>query len=113
MMPMRTEIDIVKFVGHITNITAVTSSRQPKNFYEVMRLSWTAPKLPSQPGAGFPLAYRIPREPSRLRATAWRRIKALGTIYLHNSVAALHDSWDNERALRTLRREIIELGGTA
>lgn len=59
------------------------------------------------------LAYRIPREPSRLRATVWRRIKALGAIYLHNSVAALPDLPSHERALRALRHEIIELGGTA
>jgi hypothetical protein len=59
------------------------------------------------------LAYRIPREPTRLRATVWRRIKAFGAVYLQNSAAALPDSTANERALRTLRREIIELGGTA
>lgn len=59
------------------------------------------------------LAYRIPREPTRLRATVWRRIKALGAVYLQNSVAALPDSTTHERALRSLRREILELGGTA
>jgi hypothetical protein len=59
------------------------------------------------------VAYRVPREPTRLRATAWRRIKALGAVYVQNSVAALPDSPANERALRSLRREIIALGGTA
>ena len=59
------------------------------------------------------LTYRIPREPTRLRATVWRRIKALGAVYLQNSVAALPDNPTNERALRSLRREIVELGGTA
>lgn len=59
------------------------------------------------------LAYRIPREPTRLRATVWRRIKGLGAVYLQNSVAALPDSRAHERALRSLRREILELGGTA
>ncbi|ORA78371.1 ChrB domain-containing protein [Mycobacterium malmoense] len=59
------------------------------------------------------LAYRIPREPTRLRATVWRRIKALGAVYLQNSVAALPDSAAAERAMRSLRREILELGGTA
>lgn len=59
------------------------------------------------------LAYRIPSEPSRLRATVWRRLKSLGAIYLQNSVAALPGSANNERALRTLRAEIGDLGGTA
>lgn len=59
------------------------------------------------------LAYRVPREPTRLRATVWRRIKALGAVYVQNSVAALPDSTASERAMRSLRREIVELGGTA
>jgi len=31
------------------------------------------------------LIYRVPSEPSRLRAAVWRRIKSLGAIYLQNS----------------------------
>ncbi|MDQ1548465.1 MAG: hypothetical protein QOD27_123, partial [Microbacteriaceae bacterium] len=34
------------------------------------------------------LIYKIPPEPTRLRAGAWRRLKSLGAIYLQNSVAA-------------------------
>jgi hypothetical protein len=59
------------------------------------------------------LIYRIPSEPTRLRATAWRRIKGLGAIYLQNSVAALPASPAAERALRKLRHEIVEMSGTA
>lgn len=59
------------------------------------------------------LVYRIPREPTRLRATVWRRIKSLGAVYVQNSAAALPDSPVNERAFRTLRAEIVDLGGTA
>jgi uncharacterized protein YdbL (DUF1318 family) len=60
------------------------------------------------------LIYRVPSDPSRLRATVWRRVKRLGAIYLQNSVAALPVTSANERALRTLRSEIEEhLGGTA
>jgi DNA-binding transcriptional regulator PaaX len=59
------------------------------------------------------LVYRIPSEPSRLRATAWRRVRSHGAIYLQNSVAVLPCSSANERAFRTLRAEIGELGGTA
>ncbi len=59
------------------------------------------------------LIYRVPPEPTRLRATVWRRIKSLGAIYLQNSAAALPASAATERALRKLRREIIEMSGTA
>jgi hypothetical protein len=43
----------------------------------------------------------------------WRRIKSLGAIYLQNSAAALPASAATERALRKLRREIIDMSGTA
>jgi hypothetical protein len=59
------------------------------------------------------LIYRVPPEPTRLRSTVWRRIKSLGAIYLQNSVAALPASVANERALRRLRREILDMNGTA
>ena len=59
------------------------------------------------------LIYRVPPEPTRLRSTVWRRIKSLGAIYLQNSVAALPASPANERSLRKLRREIVDMSGTA
>src|SRR5579862_57478 len=59
------------------------------------------------------LVYRVPSEPSRLRSAVWRRIKSLGAIYLQNSAAALPASPSAERALRKLRREIIDMSGTA
>jgi hypothetical protein len=59
------------------------------------------------------LVYRIPSEPTRLRATVWRRLKGLGAIYLQNSAAALPAGPAAERALRLLRREILDMSGTA
>jgi hypothetical protein len=59
------------------------------------------------------LVYKIPAEPTRLRAGVWRKIKGMGAIYLQNSVAALPASTSAERALRLLRNEIVEMGGTA
>ena len=59
------------------------------------------------------LVYRVPSEPSRLRATVWRRIKSLGAIYLQSSAAALPASVSAERALRKLRSEILDMSGTA
>ncbi|SFT04829.1 MULTISPECIES: Chromate resistance protein ChrB [Saccharopolyspora] len=59
------------------------------------------------------LIYRVPREPTRLRASVWRRLKTIGAVYLQNSVAVLPESTSHERALRSLRKDIGELGGTA
>jgi hypothetical protein len=70
-----------------------------------------AAQLP--PGRWLLLVYRVPSEPSRLRATVWRRIKSLGAIYLQSSAAALPAGTAAERALRKLRSEIIDMAGTA
>lgn len=66
-----------------------------------------------EPSGWLLLIYRVPPEPTRLRATVWRRIKSLGAIYLQNSVAALPATQATERALRKLRREILDMQGTA
>jgi hypothetical protein len=57
------------------------------------------------------LIYKVPSEPARLRATVWRRLKGLGAVYLQDGAAVLPDSAAAERALRTLRNEIIGFEG--
>jgi DNA-binding transcriptional regulator PaaX len=69
--------------------------------------------LDARPVRWLLLVYRIPSEPTRLRAGVWRKIKGLGAIYVQNSVAALPSSPASERAFRSLRAEIGELGGVA
>ncbi len=59
------------------------------------------------------LIYRVPSEPSRLRTAVWRRLKALGAVYVANSVAVLPESPEATRGLRALRAEVEEMGGTA
>jgi hypothetical protein len=60
------------------------------------------------------LVYKIPSEPSRLRASVWRRLKSLGAVYLQNSVAVMPSNPEAERALRALRHEIVSsMEGTA
>ena len=72
------------------------------------------PDAESTPGEGWLLlVYRVPSEPSRLRSAVWRRLKSLGAIYLQNSAAALPAGSSAERALRKLRREILDMEGTA
>src|ERR1700722_12830273 len=68
---------------------------------------------PPPPAGWLLLIYRVPSEPSRLRATVWRRIKSLGAIYLQSSAAALPASTSAERALRKLRSEILDMSGSA
>src|SRR6516162_2449411 len=80
------------------------------------RTEGTAPAGGSAEGSSagwLLLIYRVPPEPTRLRSTVWRRIKSLGAIYLQNSVAALPASPVAERSLRKLRREILDMSGTA
>jgi hypothetical protein len=68
----------------------------------------------SGPGGGWlVLIYRVPSEPSRLRSAVWRRLKSLGAIYLQNSAATLPAGPSAERALRKLRSQILDMGGTA
>jgi len=64
-------------------------------------------------GVWLLLVYRIPSEPTRLRAAVWRRLKLLGAVYLQNSAAALPAGEAAERALRRLRHEIGEMAGSA
>lgn len=59
------------------------------------------------------LMYQVPSEPSRLRTTVWRRLRALGAVYVAHSVAVLPESPEAERALRALRAEVGQMGGTA
>src|ERR1700752_2266388 len=65
------------------------------------------------PAGWLLLVYRVPSGPTRLRATVWRRLKSLGAVYLQNSAAALPAGIGAERALRRLRREIVQMDGTA
>ena len=71
------------------------------------------PRADSAPNRWLLLVYRVPSEPTRLRAAVWRRLKGLGAIYLQNSAAALPASASGERSLRKLRRDIVEMAGSA
>lgn len=57
------------------------------------------------------LIYKVPSEPARLRATVWRRLRALGAVYLQDGAAVLPDSPRAERALRSLSHDIDGFDG--
>lgn len=59
------------------------------------------------------LVYKIPSEPSRYRASIWRKIKAIGAVYLQSSVCVLPSNRKTEKNFRLLRREIESYGGEA
>jgi len=59
------------------------------------------------------LVYRIPREPSRHRVAVWRKLKALGALYLQDGVAALPEDAVTREQLEWLQLRVREAGGEA
>jgi hypothetical protein len=59
------------------------------------------------------LSYRLPREPSRHRLAAWRRLRRLGAALLHDAVWLLPSDAKTREAFEWLAEEIEEQGGTA
>jgi DNA-binding transcriptional regulator PaaX len=59
------------------------------------------------------LVYKIPREPTALRASVWRKLKRLGALLMHDAVWILPATpWTREQ-MQWLAVEIMELGGEA
>ena len=59
------------------------------------------------------LVYRLPREPSRHRVAVWRKLKALGALYLQDGVAALPEDAVTREQLEWLQLRVLEAGGEA
>ncbi|MBI2080503.1 MAG: hypothetical protein HYT86_02080 [candidate division NC10 bacterium] len=59
------------------------------------------------------LVYKIPPQPTRLRAHIWRRLLRCGAVYLQNSVCLLPATPEGGENLRWLADEIEEMGGDA
>ena len=59
------------------------------------------------------LAYRLPREPSGPRVTAWRKMRAIGAMQLVDGLVALPASSQNRERFDWLAEEILEAGGEA
>jgi len=60
----------------------------------------------------FLLVYKVPSEPTRHRASIWRKLRAAGAIYLQDGVAALPVDAASERVMRGLAQEIRDARGT-
>jgi DNA-binding transcriptional regulator PaaX len=59
------------------------------------------------------LIYHLPREPSRHRVAVWRKLKALGALYLQDGAAALPDDAVTHEQLEWLQVRVQEAGGEA
>lgn len=57
--------------------------------------------------------YKLPPEPTRYRASVWRKLKGAGAVYLQNGVAALPADPGAERVMRGVTQEIRESEGIA
>lgn len=71
------------------------------------------PLTGDSPRSWLLLCYRVPSQPTRIRATIWRRVRSLGAIYLQHGVVAIPATRDSERALRLLHHLIEEEQGTS
>jgi len=59
------------------------------------------------------LIYHLPRDPSRHRVAVWRKLKALGPLYLQDGAAALPDDAVTREQLEWLQLRVREAGGEA
>ncbi|MCA1728293.1 MAG: chromate resistance protein [Actinobacteria bacterium] len=59
------------------------------------------------------LIYHLPREPSCHRVAVWRKLKALGALYLQDGAAALPEDAVTREQLEWLQLRVREAGGRA
>ncbi len=59
------------------------------------------------------LTYKVPAEPAKRRIALWRKLKALGAVYLQSGVCLLPKVDEHLRRLKVLAREIAAMDGDA
>lgn len=59
------------------------------------------------------LTYKVPPEPARRRIALWRKIKALGAVYLQNGICVLPRTDEHLRRLKVMENEVARMGGEA
>ncbi|MFG1710727.1 Chromate resistance protein ChrB [Nonomuraea sp. M3C6] len=69
--------------------------------------------VPGTAGQWVLLAYRIPRQPSTLRITIWRKLDRLGVARLGDGLVALPADARTREQLDWIAEEIGEVGGSA
>lgn len=59
------------------------------------------------------LTYKVPPDPAAKRIALWRRLKAMGAVYLQSGVCLLPKTDDHVRRLKMLENDVDEMGGAA
>lgn len=59
------------------------------------------------------LTYKVPAEPAKRRIALWRKLKALGAVYLQSGVCLLPKVEAHVRHLKLLQNEIAAMAGDA
>ncbi|WGS23117.1 MULTISPECIES: Chromate resistance protein ChrB [unclassified Bradyrhizobium] len=59
------------------------------------------------------LTYKVPSEPGARRVALWRRVKAMGAVYLQNGVCLLPKTDAHIRQLKMIENEVAEMDGEA
>src|SRR5215217_7707667 len=67
----------------------------------------------ARPREWFVIVYKLPSQPTRYRASVWRKLRVAGAVYLQNGVAALPADPGSERVMRGVAQEVRESEGTA
>jgi len=67
----------------------------------------------ARPREWFVIVYKLPSQPTRYRASVWRKLRVAGAVYLQNGVAALPADPGSERVMRGVAQEVRESEGIA
>lgn len=59
------------------------------------------------------LTYKVPAEPAARRIAVWRKLKAMGAVYLQNGVCVLPKTAEHLRRTKSLERDVADMGGEA
>jgi hypothetical protein len=57
--------------------------------------------------------YTLPREPSRVRVSVWRRLKKSGAVSIQQSMWILPSGDENRRSLEEIKLDVVSGGGEA
>ncbi|ADU72170.1 Chromate resistance protein ChrB [Pantoea sp. At-9b] len=57
------------------------------------------------------ISYKVPSEPARKRIALWRKLKALGAVYIQNGVCLLPKNEEHTRQLKIIENEIANMAG--
>jgi hypothetical protein len=58
------------------------------------------------------LVYKIPTQPSRLRLQIWRKLQAMGGLYVQNAACLLPSRPDLDENMKYVAAQIEEMGGS-